>query len=93
VQLGAAKQKNKYIFMLVTTERIFFLYSSKEDERESWIKAIKGALGKQTVVPSAEEIEDTKLKGPPPDPADDKFLSPIPYNKGDGFLLVSKYQL
>lgn len=92
VQLGASKQKNKYIFMLVTTERIFFLYSSKEDEREAWIKAIKGALGKQTVVPSAQEIEDATLKGPPPDPADDKFLSPIPYNKGDGFLLLTEHE-
>eukprot|EP01102_Stenamoeba_stenopodia_P010764 TRINITY_DN3269_c0_g5_i1.p1 TRINITY_DN3269_c0_g5~~TRINITY_DN3269_c0_g5_i1.p1 ORF type:complete len:786 (+),score=129.32 TRINITY_DN3269_c0_g5_i1:186-2543(+) len=92
VQLGPSKQKNKYIFMLVTTERIFFLYSSKEEDREAWIKAIKGALGKQTVVPSSQELEDATHKGPPADPADDKFLSPIPYNKGDGFLLVPEHE-
>lgn len=90
VQLGeASRTKKRYIFMLNTTARIFFLYASKEEEREQWIKNIKSALGLQTVVPKMPEegTDEAAI-----DPADEKYYSTIPYNKADGFLLVPEHE-
>jgi hypothetical protein len=78
---------------LTTPSRIFFLYASKEEEREQWIKCIKAALGFQTVIPKmAEEVAPTNDEGPPAiDPGDEKYFSSVPYSSG--FLNVRTYHL